>query len=308
MRICIIGATGFIGRKTIRHILRYSSDSVVAFSRTASRIGTRDSRLTTRDGSVFDEADLTNALEGCDAAIYLFHMMGSPTGNFEAGEAVAARTYIQAAKTAGIRRTVFLGGLGDPDDRTLSKHLRSRLATGRLLREHLTGVVELQASMVIGHGSVGFDIIRTISDTLPVIVIPRWALTRTQPILASDAIRYICDAVHLQGDHNLVIGIGGPEILTYRDIAARYSKEVAAKRHILHRQPVLTIPGIPRWAAVWWLDRFAPSKAAGIGGPMVDSLRNEMVVRDMEAQRHFPNVHPHRISFQYMLDTEKTVR
>ncbi len=305
MRICIIGATGFIGRKTIDHLLRHSSDSIVAFSRSASSIDIKDYRLHLHDGSVFDETALTHALKNCDAVIYLFHMMGSQTEDFEAGEAAAAKTYIRAAKAAGIQRTVFLGGLGDPHDRALSKHLRSRLATGRLLREHLDGVIELQASMVIGHGSVGFDIIRTISDTLPVIVIPRWAVTRTQPILASDAIRYIAEAVHLPGSHNQVIGIGGPEVLTYRDIAARYSKEVAAKRHILRRQPVLTLPGIPRWAAVWWLDHFAPSKAAGIGGPMVDSLSHEMIVRDAEARHRFPDIHPQRISFQYVLDTKK---
>lgn len=305
MRICIIGATGFIGRMTIDYLLKHSSDSIVAFSRSASNINVKDRRLQLHDGSVFDETALTHALKDCDAVIYLFHMMGSRTRDFEAGETTAAKTYVRAAKAAGVRRTVFLGGLGDPNDPALSKHLRSRLATGRLLREHLNGVVELQASMVIGPGSVGFDIIRTISDTLPVIVIPRWAVTRTQPILASDAVRYIADAVRLRGNHNQVIGIGGPEVLTYRDIAARYSKEVAAKRHILRRQPVLTLPGIPHWAAVWWLDRFAPSKAAGIGGPMVDSLRNEMIVRDTEAHHRFPDIHPQRISFQYVLDTKK---
>jgi uncharacterized protein YbjT (DUF2867 family) len=300
MVITVIGATGFLGKNLIKHILQHTSHSVRAFSRSAADLPMDSPRLEKIAGSIFEPKELADALTGADAAVYLFHMMGSHDQDFAEGEADAAAGFVAAAKRSGLRKLVFFGGLGDDTDPKLSKHLASRHNTGTILRNGLPGcqVLELQASMVMSEGSVGFDIIRSMADKLPVIIIPTWAITLTQPIMLDDAISYITACLTLPpGVPSQIIEIGGPEHLTYRDIAMRYARQTAKKRHWNRIQPVFTVPLIPRQAAVWWLERFASSKSAGIGGPMVDSLQNEMIVHKQTAGRLFPDIRPRKVEF-----------
>ena len=300
MLVTIVGATGFLGKNLTAYILRNTDYSVRAFSRSAPSLPFGSSRVEKTAGSIFEPADVHAALQDADAAIYLFHMMGSQERDFAEGEASAAQSFAYTARQAGLQKLVFFGGLGDDADPKLSKHLASRHATGKILHDNLPEcqVLELRASMVLSDGSVGFDIIRSMADKLPVIIIPTWAVTPTQPIMLDDALQYIVAGLELPSDiPSQVIEIGGPEQLTYRDIATRYARQTAKQRRWNRVQPVITMPLVPRNAAIWWLERFVSPKSAGIGGPMVDSLRNEMTIHTQTAGQLFPDIRPRKISF-----------
>jgi len=292
MTITIVGATGFLGQNLIRYLLEHTDYRIRAFSRSASNLSFEDKRVEKIPGSIFEPKDLEWALEGADAAVYLFHMMGSTEEDFYDGEARAAAAFVAAVKTKNLQRTVFMGGLGDDNDPHLSKHLASRHHSGEILRQGLPGVIELRASMIIGKGSVGYDIITTITDTLPMVFIPRWAVTPTQPIMLQDALAYTTAALTLPGHESRVIEIGGPEQLTYRDLATRCARERGK------RAATLTVPFVPRKAAIWWLSRYTKQKSAAIGEAMVDSLVNPMVVNEKAAERLFPAIRPLKVSFK----------
>lgn len=285
MNVTIIGATGFLGQNLIRFLQANTSVNIRAFARSANKLPFDGIQKVA--GSIFDAKQLDKALRGADAVIYLLHMMGTD-GDFYEEEQHAARRFAEAARRSGIKRVIYMGGLGKETD-NLSKHLASRHETGRILRESLPLVIELRASMIIAKGSVGYDIIRSMTDKLPVLMVPRWADTRTQPILLDDALHYLAASLVLKAPGHQIVEIGGPERLSYRQIVARYAKQHG-------RRPfVLTVPLVPRWAAVWWLTRFTSHKNAGIGGPMFDSLRNEMIADTTMAGKLFPAIHPRKI-------------
>jgi uncharacterized protein YbjT (DUF2867 family) len=291
MHIAIIGATGFIGKALIKRLLKDGGHRVTAFSKSAHKLTAAHPDaidFTALSGSIFDAHKLQQALQGCDVAIYLVHMMGASHDDYAKLEADGARAFAQAANQAGVKRVVFLGGLGDSAS-DLSKHLRSRQRTGKILRSKLPLVIELRASMIIGEGSVAYEIIRAIANKLPITAVPRWANTRTQPIRLTDMLDYLVAATSVQIGEHQIVEVGGPEVLTYPQILERYT---AWKGHRYH---AFIVPGVPRWAATLWLNRYTSSKASGIGKPMVDSLHHEMVVTNDTAQRLFPTILPEPI-------------
>ncbi len=288
MHITVIGATGFIGQAVIKTLLTEGKHSVTGFSKSVDRLTFQASPATNYTavaGDLFNPTALAKALKGCDVVIYLVHMMGSKHDDYAKLEAEGAHMLAQVAKRQNVKRVIFLGGLGD-DTTILSKHLASRQRTGEILRSQLPLVIELRASMIIGSGSVGYEIIKAIANKLPVTAIPRWANTKTQPIALSDAIDYVLASIELITDEHLIIGIGGPEVLTYPQILERYTAWTG------HRHHVFIVPGVPRWAATVWLQHYTSRKSAGIGKPMVESLHHEMIVTDSKAKELFPTIQP----------------
>ena len=230
-------------------------------------------------GDCLDPATLPAALAGVDTAYYLVHSMGSGR-RFAALDEAAARNFGQAARAAGVRRIVYLGGLGAADEAELSEHLRSRQQTGDVLRASGVPVVELRASIVIGSGSLSYEMVRALVERLPVMVCPRWVQVRTQPIAIDDLVAYVLAARDLPPGAEGVYEIGGPDVVSYRDIMLEYARQRGLRRWLIP-VPLLT----PRLSSLW-LGLVTPLYAR-VGRKLIESLRNPTVVTSDRARTAF---------------------
>jgi uncharacterized protein YbjT (DUF2867 family) len=229
-------------------------------------------------GDVHEPASLGPALRGVDTAYYLIHSMAN-AGDSAARDREGAEAFAAAARDAGMRRIVYLGGLGRGD--RLSPHLASRQEVGRILRESGVSTIEFRASIVIGSGSLSFELVRALVEKLPVMVTPRWVATPTQPIGIEDLIAYLVAALDLEIDDSVVYEIGGPDRVSYGDLMREYARLRGLRRTML-RVPVLT-PGLSRL----WLGLVTPLYAA-VGRELIEGVGNETVVHDDRALRDFP--------------------
>lgn len=229
-------------------------------------------------GDVLDAASLAPALRGVDTAFYLVHALGADRG-FAAEDRRGALNFAAAARAAGVRRIVYLGGLGHGGN--LSPHLASRQEVGALLASTGVPVIELRASIIIGSGSLSFEMIRALVDKLPAMVVPRWATLRAQPIAIEDVLSYLLAALDLPHGPSRIYEIGGPDQVSYLDIMRAYARQRGLRR-VMVPVPVLT----PRLSS-WWLGLVTPVYAR-VGRKLIRSLCNETVVRDAAARRDFP--------------------
>jgi uncharacterized protein YbjT (DUF2867 family)/uncharacterized protein YndB with AHSA1/START domain len=222
---------------------------------------------------------MRSALAGVDAAFYLVHSMGA-TGNFEEQDRQAAENFGAAARAAGVKRIIYLGGLAE-DGQELSAHLRSRHEVGECLRKSGVPVIEFRASIIIGSGSLSFEMIRALVERLPVMVTPRWVRVTAQPIAIGDVLAYLRAALSLKIDGSVIAEIGGPDQVSYGELMREYARQRGLRRCMIP-VPLLT----PRLSSLW-LGLVTPLYAR-IGRKLVDSLRHPTVVRDDSAQRLFP--------------------
>jgi uncharacterized protein YbjT (DUF2867 family) len=236
-------------------------------------------------GDVLDPGSLDAALRGVHTAYYLIHLM-SEADDFAARDRDAAVHFADAAKRAGVRRIVYLGGLGDDADPDLSSHLRSRHEVGRVLRASGVETVELRASLVIGAGSLSFRLVRSLTDRLPVMLCPRWLDTPTQPIAADDVLAYLVAARDLPPGASRVVEVGGADVTSYGGLIREYARQRGLRRWLV-RVPVLT-----PYLSGLWLALVTPAKSA-VGRHLIEGLKNPTVVRNASAARDtFPTVRP----------------
>lgn len=282
--VLVTGATGYIGGRLIPRLLQ-SGVKVRALARDPSRLQGRSWRkeIEVRAGDVLDPDSIRAALEGTSAAYYLIHSMHSGE-SFHQRDIEAATLFGKAAVDARVERIVYLGGLGDPAA-DLSDHLRSRQLTGAALREGGVPVLEYRAGIVVGSGSISFEMIRYLTERIPVMVAPRWVQTRIQPIAIDDVMAYLLAAVHRPRAYEGVIEIGGASVLTYGEMMLEYARVRGLRRFII-LVPVLT----PRLSS-YWIHWMTPIPAA-IARPLIEGLRNEVVVRDPRAVQVFPDIRP----------------
>jgi uncharacterized protein YbjT (DUF2867 family) len=270
MRILIVGASGYIGGRLVP-LLRARGHELVLMSRDARPLAARFPEATVVASDLLDPSTLPAALEGVEVAYYLAHSMGAGERGFAERDRLAACNFAQAAERAGVLRIVYLGGLGD-DSADLSHHLASRHETGAELAAHGVPVTEFRAAVIIGSGSASFEILRHLTERLPVMITPRWVGTRCQPIGVSDVLDYLVATL----DHPEVAGvveIGGPDVLSYGDMMRTYAR-LRGLRRLMIPVPVLT----PRLSS-YWVNLVSPVPA-GIARPLIEGLRNEVVVRD----------------------------
>lgn len=230
-------------------------------------------------GDCLDEASLDRAFSSVHSAYYLVHSMAAES-NFAELDRRAASNFGRAAARAHVRRIIYLGGLAE-DVGSTSMHLKSREETGRTLRAAGVPVIEFRASIVIGAGSLSFEMIRALVERLPVMVCPRWVETRTQPIAIDDVVAYLAAALELPGDRDEVFEIGGPDVLSYGDVMREYARLRGLRRWLLP-VPVLT----PHLSGLW-LALVTPAQAR-VGRALVEGLRNATVVRSATARQTFP--------------------
>ena len=228
-------------------------------------------------GDLLQPASLGGVFSGVDTAFYLVHSMNGGEA-FEAEERAAACNFATAARQAGVRRIIYLGGLGHGEE--LSPHMRSRAETGNILRASGVSVIELQASIVIGSGSASFEMIRALVERLPAMITPRWVNTAAQPIAIEDVIEYLAAAAGLPESGNLTFEIGGADVISYVGIMREYARQRNLRRWIL-RVPFLSLSLSSRW-----LTLITPVYAA-IGRCLIESVRNPSVVRNPAAREAF---------------------
>ena len=234
-------------------------------------------------GDVLRPESLADAMHGAAVAYYLVHSLGTGS-DFAERDLTAARHFGAAAKSAGVERIIYLGGLGDPGT-ALSTHLRSRQETGDALRESGISVTEFRAGVIVGSGSLSFEMIRCLTERLPVMVCPRWVYTRIQPIAVDTVLDYLVEALHVPASAGRMIEIGGADVITYAEMLIFYA-EVRGLRRWLIPVPVLT----PKLSSYWV--HFVTPIPAAIAQPLIAGLRNEIIVRDNVARCLFPAIQP----------------
>ena len=270
MKIAVTGATGYIGGRLVPRLLAEGHE-VTCLARTPAKLDDRPwrSEVEVRTCDVLNAGQVREALADCDAAYYLVHSMGSAT-DFADADRVAAGNFAAAAATNNLGRIVYLGGLGS--DSRLSSHLASRQEVGKILTAGPTPVTELRAAVVIGSGSVSFEMLRYLTDVLPVMTTPRWVETKCQPIAIRDVLSYLVAALLGEpGDHRY--DIGGPDVVTYREMMMAYAGVAGLRKRVILPVPVLS----PRLSSLW-IGLVTPLPV-GVARPLVDSLRNEVTVR-----------------------------
>jgi uncharacterized protein YbjT (DUF2867 family) len=278
-RVLVTGATGYIGGRLMR-ALAERGVRVRALARRPEFLRSRvPAGVEVVAGDVLDRASLDEALRGVEVAYYLVHSMGT-RGSFEEEDRVAARHFAGAAAAAGVRRIVYLGGLGDPA-RELSAHLRSRHEVGALLRSGGVPVIELRASIVIGSGSLSFELIRALVERLPVMVLPRWVRTPAQPIAIEDVLSYLIEAGRLPEAGSRVYEIGGADVVSYGDLMREYARQRRLARLMV------PVPVLSPWLSSLWLGLVTPVFAR-IGRSLIEGVRNPTVVLDRSALEVFP--------------------
>ena len=290
MTIAIVGASGFVGQNLLRYLLENTDYSIRAVCRSPQNIQFDTQyagRVQLVSADVFDYDAIKQSLENTDAAVYLIHMMAAK-GDYYDLETRAAETFGKAAQAVNLLRVVYMGGLGNDADK-LSRHLQSRHHTGTILKSYVPLVIEFRASMIVGDGSIAYDIMKSLVKNLPVQTMPSWAITKTQPIALQDALQYLAASLTVTGTHSEIVEIGGPEQLSYKDLVARYAA-FKGKKPIL-----IMVPIVPLWLGAWWLNLFTPARHAKVGRQMAESLRNPMIVTNNRAAELFPQIHPEPI-------------
>lgn len=296
MRALVTGATGYIGGRLVPRLLE-AGHQVRCLTRRPPRLDSVPwrPRVEVVAGDALDPASLTSALAGCEAAYYLVHAMAEGPG-FDERDRLAAANFREAADAAGLRRVVYLGGLA-PEGVRLSKHLASRQEVGRVLAAGVTPVTEFRAAVIIGSGSLSFEMLRYLTEVLPVMTTPRWVRSRCQPIAVSDVLDLLVRALDDPETVDRVLEIGGPDVLTYQDMMRAYAAEVGLRRLII------PVPFLSPGLSSLWVGLVTPLPPR-VARPLVESLRHEAVVRDPTAQRLFPyEPLPFREALRRALDT-----
>ncbi len=275
--ILLTGASGYVGGRLLR-VLEARGHHIRCLARRPEYLEPKVGENTeVVRGDVLEPDTLQGAFEGIEVAYYLVHSMGS-SGDFSDEDRRAAENFASAAQGAGVSRIVYLGGLGHGN---LSPHLASRQEVGAILRDSDVPTIELRSSIVIGSGSLSFELVRGLVERLPIMVTPRWVATPTQPIAIEDVVEYLVLASDLEVEGNVVFEIGGPERSTYGGLMKEYANQRGLRR-LMIPVPVLT-PGL----SSLWLGLVTPVYSR-VGRKLIDSLKNETIVTDESALQAFP--------------------
>ncbi len=276
--ILLTGATGYVGGRLLAE-LEAKGHRLRCLARRPAFLRARVLPSTeVAQGDVFDPASLRAAMVGVHTAFYLVHSMGAGAA-FEREDRRAAENFAAAARATGLKRIVYLGGLGRGEP--LSPHLKSRQEVGGILRKSGVPTIEFRAGIIIGSGSLSFEMVRALVEKLPVMTAPRWVRTLTQPIAIEDVIAYLAAAIDLDVAESVIFEIGGTDRVSYFDLLKEYARQRGLKRLIV------PLPVLTPWLSSLWLGLVTPLYAR-VGRELIEGLRNETVVRDERALQAFP--------------------
>jgi len=283
VRVLVTGATGYIGGRLVPRLLE-AGHVVRIVARDSGRLTGRFGGVEVAEGDLFDPASIRTSLDGADVAYYLVHSMTRGRGDLAENDRKAATIFARAAADAGVKRIIYLGGLGI-EGKGLSLHLRSRHETGEMLRSSEVSVTEFRAAMIVGSGSASFEMLRYLTERLPVMVAPRWVDTPCQPIAVRDVLAYLITELERPAQGHAIFEIGGADVLSYKAMMLRYARI----RNL--RRKLIVVPFFTPRLSSGWIHLVTPIPAM-IARPLVDGLRNPVIVRDDRALREFPTIVP----------------
>ncbi|MFT5241480.1 MAG: hypothetical protein ACI9OU_001603 [Candidatus Promineifilaceae bacterium] len=277
-KILLTGATGYVGGRLLKH-LEKSGYSVRCLARRPDYLLPRVGEGTeVVPGDVLDAASLEGHFVGIDTAYYLIHSMGG-NGSYEEDDLRGAQNFADAARLGGVKRIIYLGGLGDSSE-CLSPHLKSRHDTGRVLASAGVPMIEFRASVIIGAGSLSFEMIRALVQKLPIMTTPKWVYVKSQPIAVSDLLEYLIVSLDLTISGHQIIEVGGADVVSYADLMREYAQQRGLKRFII------PVPFLTPYISSLWLGLVTPLFAR-IGKELIESLRHPTVVQDARAKDLF---------------------
>ena len=275
--VLVTGASGFIGRLLTQALL---SEELQVRCMVRKNSLLFDGSVEVVHADLLEPATLPTAMTGVDTAFYLVHAMAGGRAGFERRDREAAGNFVRAAEKAGIRRVIYLGGLGETGD-DLSEHLKSRLEVADILRAGKFATTFLRAAIIIGAGGASFEMVKALVERLPVMITPRWVTTRCQPIAVEDVISYLVGCLRDERTAGRTFDIGGPDVITYKEMMERFGRIRGRSLYILP-VPVLT----PRLSSYWvgFITPVPPS----VSMPLIEGLRNEVVCREHSIRELIP--------------------
>ncbi|MDQ4073981.1 MAG: NAD(P)H-binding protein [Thermoproteota archaeon] len=309
VKILITGINGFIGNRLLKRLLEIQErlDSPYKI-RCLSRKGKLNIMADKMKGIETVKGDLSNyndclkALENIDIAYYLVHSMEGSSKDwkkFSEREKTVAENFMRAASVCKVKRIIYLGGLSSGKDNELSQHMYSRKVVGEILKKSTAKVTIFRASVILGSGGSSFEMIRYLVERLPVMVCPKWVLTKCQPIFVNDVINYLTEAINVKETEGKTFDIGGPDTLTYMHMMKIYAKTLGKTIRII------IIPFLTPRLSSYWVDLVTPIKAS-LARPLIDSLRHESVVRDNSVRELIPiELKPFKEALEYCLNEER---
>jgi uncharacterized protein YbjT (DUF2867 family) len=274
--VLVAGASGFIGKRLVRELIA-AGVPVRCLVRREAPLPAEAQMVR---GDLLEPLTLPAALEGVDTVYYLVHSMAAGRAGFERRDRQAADNFTRAASAAGVRRVIYLGGLGETGPE-LSGHLQSRVEVATILQGGAFATTFLRAAIIIGAGGASFEMIRALVQRLPVMITPRWVSTRCQPIAVGDVVRYLVGCLQEERSAGGTFDIGGPDILSYREMMERFAA-IAGRRLFIVPVPVLT----PKLSS-YWVGLITPIKPS-IAMPLIEGLANEVVCRENRIRELLP--------------------
>lgn len=294
--VLVTGATGYVGGRLVPLLLE-SGYRVRAMGRSVEKLNARPwaghDRLELVRGDVFDRDSIVKSLRGCWAVFYLVHSMNPKEKDFEAADRKAAMNMASAAREAGVQRIIFLGGLGDKQSPKLSKHLKSRHEVAEILQSGSVPTTFLRAAVILGSGSASFEIVRYLVERLPVMATPSWVNTKNQPIAIRNVLYYLRGCLEIDETKGQTFDIGGPDIITYRELFDIYAEEAGLKKRL-----ILPVPFLTPFLSSYWIQFITPVPYA-VSVPLAEGLRNEVLCSDNRIQTLIP---------QELLSCRETIR
>jgi uncharacterized protein YbjT (DUF2867 family) len=288
LRVLVTGATGFIGSRIIKRLLADGEYNVRCMTRNPENVY----ELFNLSGDIIEVVkvdasnylELVEALKGVDVAFYLIHSMEGSSKKwkeFSKRDRIAAENFAKAASQTNTKRIIYLSGLIDVDRNDLSEHMQSRKEVGDILRTSKAEVTIFRAAVILGQGGGSFQMLQYLVERLPIMICPKWVLTKSQPISVDDVVTYLIKSIEIKDTANQDFDIGGPEILSYIDMMKRYS-------NILKKSlKIVIIPFLTPRLSSYWVDLITPVKAS-LARPLIDSLKHEAIVHDDKIQSLIP--------------------
>lgn len=282
MKVLLTGSTGYIGRRLKQELLNDENIELKLLVRNKKSISSLNENAQIIEGDTFNKESLKEALKDVEVAYYLIHSLSNE--NYKDLDKISAQNFLDVAALCGVKRIIYLGGLGVKNENT-SEHLLSRIETGEILSSNKNvQTIWLRAGVIIGSGSASFEIIRNLTEKLPIMTTPKWVNTKAQPIAVTDVLSYLHKSLYLDVKENLIVDIGS-EQLSYKNMMLKTAKVLGLKRILI------TLPFMSINLSSYWLNLFTPVPYA-VAKALVEGLKSEVIIQNDHAKKYFPNIIP----------------